>query len=146
MFTRILEYLGSLPEWLKGVFVWAIGPLDMQLSYLALAIFCDLVLAVWVTTKEGTFKFSIMIRKTVEKLAIYTMILAIFNALGMVSNFPAPIRWGVLMALIVRDTSSFIKNVGRLGYGSLAQSLEEVFHKITHKDEEDDGQDVEKES
>jgi phage-related holin len=112
---------------LKGAVVFAIGSLNHQLSYLALAMVIDLIFGIQVALKERNFKAMTLVKKFGVKAVIYTLWIAMFHAFDMVAGFPDTARWSLILILVGLEIMSAIKNTSKLGYGSLADTLERLY-------------------
>ncbi len=147
-------FLSPLAEpffWLKGSLIFLIGPIDLQLAYLLLAIAVDLVFGIQIAVKEHTFKWSILVRKLRQKLTVYILWIAMFHAFDMVTGLPNSARWAVVAMLAGLEIISAIKNTARLGHSKLADALEGLYLALTrnqphqvNEDEHHKYQDAEK--
>lgn len=122
------DFFSSEPLlFLKGAVVFAIGPLNHQLSYLALAMVIDLIFGVQVALKEKNFKPMVMVKKFGIKAVTYSLWIAMFHAFDMVAGFPDTARWSLILILVGLEIMSAIKNTSKLGYGVLADALERLY-------------------
>lgn len=111
----------------KGALIFLIGPLDMQLAYLALAVGIDLVFGIQVARNEKSFRWSILIEKVQKKLFVYIMWISLFHAFGSILGLPDSSRWSVILLLAGMEVMSAIKNTAKLGHGRLADALEGLY-------------------
>lgn len=112
---------------LKGAVIFALGPLNHQLSYLALAMVIDLIFGIQVALKEKDFKFSTMVNKFGIKALTYSLWIAMFHAFDMISGLPDTGRWSLILILVGLEIFSAIKNTSKLGYTALAEALEKLY-------------------
>lgn len=112
---------------LKGAVVFAVGPLNHQLSYLALAMVIDLIFGIQVALKEKNFRPMIMVKKFGIKTITYSLWIAMFHAFDMVAGLPDTARWSLILILVGLEIMSAIKNTSKLGYGGLADALEKLY-------------------
>lgn len=115
----------------KGALIFMVGPLDIQLAYLILAIAIDLVFGIQVALKNKSFKWSILIKKVSHKLLIYTLWIGMFHAFDMVAGLPDTARWAVITMLAGLEIVSAIKNTATLGHSRLADALENLYLSLT---------------
>lgn len=115
---------------IKGALIFLIGPLTMQLAYLAVAVGIDLMFGIQVARREKQFKWSSLFDKVRKKIYIYIMWIAMFHAFDMVAGLPNTARWAVVMMLTGLEAFSAIKNTARLGHSKLAEGLEQVYLSI----------------
>jgi hypothetical protein len=108
--------------WLKGAIIFIIGPLDLHLSYLLLAVSVDLVFGIQVALKQKDFTWSALISKFGKKLKIYILWMVMFHA-----GLPDTARWSLIVLLTGMEILSAIKNTSKLGYGRLADALENLY-------------------
>lgn len=111
----------------KGSLIFLLGPLNLQLAYLLLAIGIDLSFGVEVAIKEKTFKWSIFFSKLRKKLFVYIMWISMFHAFDMIAGLPNTARWAVVVMLAGMELVSAAKNTARLGHGKLADALEGAY-------------------
>lgn len=112
---------------LKGAVIFAIGPLNHQLSYLFVAMVIDLIFGIQVALKEKDFKFGTMVRKFGVKVILYSLWIAMFHAFDMIAGLPDTARWSLILILVGLEIFSAIKNTSKLGYGALADALEKLY-------------------
>jgi phage-related holin len=125
------ETMGESLLFFKGALLFLIGPLNAQLSYVALAIFIDLMFGMRVAKKERTFSWSMFGSKVGNKLLVYGAWVSMFNALDMVAGLPNTARNAVILVLISMEIFSASKNTAKLGYGKLASLMENIYFLIT---------------
>lgn len=111
----------------KGALVFLIGPLNLQIAYLFLAIAVDLVFGIQVANKERTFKWSILFEKVRKKVFIYLLWISMFHAFDMIAGLPNSARWAVVVMLAGMEILSAIRNTAALGHGRLAEALERIY-------------------
>ena len=111
----------------KGSLIFLLGPLNLQLAYLLLAVGIDLVFGVEVARKEKTFKWSIFFTKVRKKLFVYIMWISMFHAFDMIAGLPNTARWAVVVMLAGMELVSAAKNTAKLGHGKLADALEGAY-------------------
>lgn len=130
MKTFLFNLLSPLTEpflVLKGALIFLIGPLNMQLAYLGLAVGIDLMFGIQVARKEKIFKWSTLFSKVRKKVFIYLTWIAMFHAFDMVAGLPDTARWAVIVMLAGMEVFSAIKNTAKLGHNRLAEALEQVY-------------------
>lgn len=123
----IHEHTGESLVFLKGALLFLIGPLNAQLSYVAIAIAIDLMFGMRVAKKEKTFSWVVFTRKVSNKLLVYGAWIAMFNALDMAIGLPNTARTAVIVVLIGMEITSASKNTAKLGYGRLANLMENIY-------------------
>lgn len=141
----IENYTGESFLFFKGALLFLIGPLNAQLSYVAIAIAIDLMFGMRVAKKERTFSWGVFSGKVSNKLLVYGAWVAMFNALDMAIGLPNTARTAVIVVLIGMEITSASKNTAKLGYGRLASLMENIYLLIskdvpaaTPQQEEDD--------
>ena len=127
----IQEHTGESLLFVKGAFLFLIGPINAQLSYVAVAIFIDLIFGMRVAKKEKVFSWQVFTGKVGNKLLVYGAWIAMFNALDMVVGLPNTARTAVIVVLIGMEITSASKNTAKLGYGRLARLMENTYLLIT---------------
>lgn len=130
----IFNILNPLSEpffYIKGILVFIIGPLNIQLSYLFLAVGIDLILGIQVSRKNNEFKWSILFSKVRKKLTAYILWIAMFHAFDMIAGLPNSARWAVIMSLAGLEIISATKNTAKLGHDRLADVIESVYLALT---------------
>lgn len=113
--------------YLKGALVFVLGPLTYHLAYLGVVILVDLFFGMRVAVKERTFKWKLMYTKVLTKVTTYAAIIVMFHALDQVIGLPDTARWSVIVILLGTEMVSAIKNTSKLGYGKLADQLENIY-------------------
>lgn len=116
---------------LKGALIFLVGPLNLQLAYLFLAVGIDLVFGIQVAKKEKTFEWKLLILKVRKKVLVYVLWISMFHAFDMVAGLPNTARWAVIVMLAGMEIVSAIKNTARLGHGTLADALESLYFSLT---------------
>lgn len=111
----------------KGALLFLLGPLNLQLAYLLLAVAIDLVFGIQVARKEKTFKWSILLQKVRGKIFIYGLWISMFHAFDVIAGLPDSARWAVVVMLAGMELVSAAKNTAKLGHGKLADALEGVY-------------------
>lgn len=112
---------------LKGSLLFLIGPLDLQLAYLVLAVWIDLIFGVQVAITENKFKWSILFTKVRRKFMIYGLWIAMFHAFDVIAGLPDTARWSVVVMLAGMEVLSAVRNTAALGHSKLAEALESVY-------------------
>jgi phage-related holin len=142
------QYLGETLLVVKGGLLFLIGPLNAQLSYVAIAILIDLIFGICVAVKKKTFSAKVFTVKVTNKFFVYVAWIAMFHALDMVAGLPSTARNSVLFVLVSMEIVSASKNTAKLGYGKLASMLENVYfllqkenpaEKISDDNQDDEG-------
>jgi phage-related holin len=126
-------FFGEPLLFLKGALVFAIGPLNHQLSYLFLAMVIDLIFGVQVALKNKEFKMNTLVRKFGIKLTTYMLWITMFHAFDMIAGLPDTARWSLIMVLVGLEIVSAIKNTASLGYNRLAEALEKLYLNLVKK-------------
>jgi phage-related holin len=111
----------------KGALIFLLGPLNLQLAYLLLAVGIDLVFGIQVARKDGTFKWGLLFSKVRKKIFIYAMWISMFHAFDMIAGLPDTARWAVVVMLAGMELVSAAKNTAKLGHSKLADALEGVY-------------------
>jgi len=117
----------------KGALIFLIGPLNLQLAYLLLAIAIDIAFGIQVAIKEKQFKWKTLFSKAKRKLIIYGLWISMFHSFDMVTGLPDSARWAVIVMLAGMELMSAIKNTAKLGHNQLADALEEVYLALTRQ-------------
>jgi phage-related holin len=112
---------------LKGALIFLLGPLNLQLAYLLLAVGIDLIFGIQVAKKEQAFKWSILFQKVRTKIFIYGLWISMFHAFDMIAGLPDSARWAVVVMLAGMELVSAAKNTAKLGHGKLADALEGIY-------------------
>jgi phage-related holin len=112
---------------IKGALIFLLGPLDIQLAYLLLAVGIDLIFGIQVAKKEKTFKWGLLLNKVRKKIFIYGLWISMFHAFDMIAGLPNSARWAVVVTLAGMELVSAAKNTAKLGHGKLADALEGVY-------------------
>lgn len=107
----------------QAVLVALLGDLGLQIRYLGLVFCIDAILGAWAAIHERQFALHSFIIMTLRKLAIYLMVIILFNAADVVMETSAQFRRFALIALLSNDIFSSLKNIDRLGYRNLWSSL-----------------------
>lgn len=124
----ILNLLNTEPiVFIKGALIFLLGPLNLQLAYLLLAVGIDLVFGIQVARKEQAFTWSILFQKVRSKIFIYGLWISMFHAFDMIAGLPNSARWAVVVMLAGMELVSAAKNTAKLGHGKLADALEGVY-------------------
>jgi phage-related holin len=113
--------------WVKGGLIFLIGPLNLQVTYLLLALGIDLAFGVQIAVRNKTFRWRILFTKLKHKVMIYTLWISMFHAFDMVTGLPNSARWAVIVLLAGLEMMSAIKNTARLGHNQLADALERLY-------------------
>lgn len=116
---------------LKGALVFVLGPLTYHLAYLGMVILVDLFFGIRVAVKEKTFKWKLVFTKVLTKVTTYIAIIVMFHAFDKVTGLPDTARWSVIFILLGTEMVSAIKNTSKLGYGKLADQLENIYLTLT---------------
>jgi phage-related holin len=111
----------------KGMLLFLLGPLNLQLGYLLIAIAIDLVFGIQVAKKTKTFKWKLLFSKVRSKIVIYALWIAMFHAFDMIAGLPNSARWAVVVMLAGMELMSAAKNTAKLGHGKLADALEALY-------------------
>lgn len=130
-FTEVWLSLHDPLLWLKGGLVFLIGPINIQLAYLLLALGIDLVFGIQIAIRDRTFKWSILFKKLKNKIMVYVLWIAMFHAFDMVAGLPDSARWSVIVLLAGLEIVSAIKNTAKLGHNRLAEGLEKLYLSLT---------------
>lgn len=133
---------------IKGIMIFLLGPLNLQLGYLLIAIAIDLCFGIQVARKEKTFTWKLLLQKVRSKFLIYALWIAMFHAFDMIAGLPNSARWAVVVMLAGMELMSAAKNTAKLGHGKLADALEALYLTLlrttpTLNVSEDDEEDVE---
>lgn len=126
----LVSYTSPLYEPLmliKGILIFLLGPIDLQLAYLLLAIGIDFAFGIQIAVRDKAFKWCILFQKLRQKIIVYTLWIIMFHAFDMVVGLPNSARWAVIVLLAGLEIMSAIKNTARLGYGRLADALEGLY-------------------
>lgn len=123
----IQAFFVSMWGFIKGALIVFLGPLNMQIGYLLIMIALDLYLGSKAAKKDKTFKFKYAFSRTIEKVIVYMIWIAIFNGLDMIADLPGTTRWLAILALFGQEIVSALRNTVRLGYVGLAQALAGVY-------------------
>lgn len=116
---------------LKGAIVFAIGPLNHQLSYLFLAMVVDLLFGIQVAVKKKEFSPIVLVKKFGVKVLTYVLWIAMFHAFDSIAGLPDTGRWSLIMVLVGLEIASAIKNTASLGHTQLAEYLESLYLSLT---------------
>lgn len=128
MKTFIINLVTAEPFlFFKGALIFMIGPLDMQLAYLLVAVGIDLVFGIEVARKEQNFRWGILLDKVRKKIFVYVMWISLFHAFGSILGLPDSARWSVILLLAGMEVLSAIKNTAKLGHNRLADALENLY-------------------
>lgn len=125
------EGLGGLLALVGGALVLLVGPLNLQVGYLLLVISLDLILGIRVARKKGDFSLWYTIKRTSEKLFIYTVWISVFHALDMVARLPGTARWMCILALLTQEIASALRNTHKLGHTTLGAALTDVWQNVS---------------
>jgi phage-related holin len=126
--TFITNLLNAEPLlFIKGGLIFLLGPLNLQLAYLLLAVGIDLIFGIQVARKEQQFKWSLLFTKVRHKVYIYAMWISMFHAFDMVAGLPDTARWAVVVMLVGTELISAAKNTAKLGHNKLSNLLESVY-------------------
>jgi phage-related holin len=123
----ILTTLQDPLLWVKGGLIFLIGPLNLQITYLLLALGIDLAFGIQIAVRNQTFRWRILFTKLRHKIMIYALWISMFHAFDMVTGLPDSARWAVIVLLAGLEMMSAIKNTARLGHNQLADSLERLY-------------------
>lgn len=130
-FTEVWLFVQDPLLWFKGGLVFLIGPINIQLAYLVLALGIDLVFGIQIALRDRTFKWNILFKKLKNKLMIYFLWIGMFHAFDMVAGLPDSARWSVIVLLAGLEIVSAIKNTAKLGHNQLAEGLERLYLSLT---------------
>lgn len=134
MKTLLTEMLTALQEpflWVKGGLIFLLGPVNLQLAYLFLAICIDLIFGIQIAVRDKAFSWKILFTKLRQKIIVYALWISMFNAFDMVTGLPNSARWAVIAMLVGLEIVSAIKNTARLGHNKLADALEGLYLALT---------------
>jgi phage-related holin len=132
MKSFLTNLLASEPFlFLKGALIFLIGPLDLQLAYLLLAVGIDLIFGIQVAVMEKKFKWSILFTKVRRKFIIYGLWITMFHAFDVIAGLPDTARWSVVVMLAGMEILSAVRNTAALGHSKLAEALEQVYLTLT---------------
>lgn len=126
-YTEIWLFLQDPLLWFKGGLVFLIGPLNIQLAYLLLALGIDLIFGIQIALRDKTFQWKILFKKLKNKLMIYVLWIGMFHAFDMVAGLPDSARWSIIVLLAGLEIVSAIKNTAKLGHNQLAEGLERLY-------------------
>lgn len=125
LFTSIIS---SEPfTFIKGALVFFIGPLSLQLAYFLIVILIDLFFGIQVARKEKQFSWKILFAKVKKKMIFYSLMIALFHALDMITGLPDTARISVVILLAGMEVLSTIKNTGKLGHQKVSLALEQLY-------------------
>lgn len=120
-------FSNELSLFVKGAFIFLLGPLNLQLAYLSLAVVIDLVFGIQVARKEKTFSWNLLFSKVQKKIFIYALWISMFHAFDMIAGLPNSARWAVVVMLAGMELVSAAKNTAKLGHTRLADALEGLY-------------------
>jgi len=128
MRNTLTDFVSSEPVMItKLILVFFLGPLDIQLTYLLIAMIIDLYFGIKVARKENNFSFFVLREKMQNKLLMYVTWITLFHAFDMITGFNNTARWSIIVLLASMEILSAIKNTAKLGHSTLASSLERVY-------------------
>ncbi len=130
MGETIRQSLITIMSALTKILVILIGPLSAQVGYLCLVVLIDVALGTWRATREKEFSLRYMISKTIEKIVIYGVWIAMGHAADIIVDWPDTVRGVVLAVLLGEELVSAISHTGKLGYKNLATTLAEAVRNI----------------
>lgn len=107
----------------KATVIFLIGPIDLQIFYLLVAVGIDLCFGINTAIKLHSFSWTILYQKMGHKIAVYGLWVAMFHAFDMICNWSNEARWGVIVALFCLEVSSAIKNTAKSGDNRLAKII-----------------------
>ncbi len=125
--TSLLTHLQEPMLYIKGLIVFLLGPVDIQMSYLVAVILVDLWFGVQVARKEKTFTWGLLGSKLANKIFGYSLWIIMFHAFDMVAGLPDTSRWALITMLVGLEILSSIKNTAKLGHVKLAMHLETLY-------------------
>lgn len=131
MLSNLSAVIEEPLSWIKGGLIFLIGPINLQLAYLFLAIGIDLIFGIQIAIRERSFRWRILFSKLSTKLIVYGLWISMFHAFDMVSGLPDSARWTVIVMLAGLEIVSAIKNTARLGHNRLADALENLYFMLT---------------
>lgn len=134
----------DVSNYLNTLMAFVFGDSIMQLQYLTISVFIDSSLGMRAARKEGVFSFGIAVDKIINKVIIYSSWVALFHAFDTVANLDNTAKTAVVLLLLSTEIMSAIKNTGRLGYGSLANSLERIYESLRPQPPKEDKEGTEK--
>jgi phage-related holin len=111
----------------KGSLIFLLGPLNLQIGYLLLAVAIDLCFGIQVARKEKTFSWKVLFQKVRAKIVVYALWISMFHAFDMIAGLPNSARWAVIVMLAGMELMSAAKNTAKLGHGKLADALEALY-------------------
>lgn len=112
---------------IKGILIFLIGPLNLQLGYLLIAVAIDLIFGIQVSRKEKTFKWKLLFTKVRSKFLFYALWISMFHAFDMITGLPNSARWAVIVMLAGMELMSAVKNTSKLGHNNMADALETLY-------------------
>lgn len=115
----------------KGSLVFLIGPLDLKLAYLGVAMLVDLMFGMRVASAEKRFSWWILISQVRRKVFIYGGWIMLFNALDAVLGLDQLARTTMIFLLITTEVFSVSNNTSKLGYGRLANAIERIYFSLS---------------
>jgi phage-related holin len=77
---------------IKGILIFLLGPLNLQLGYLLVAVGIDLIFGIQVARKEKTFSWKVLFQKVPTKIVIYALWISMFHAFDMMAGLPDSAR------------------------------------------------------
>lgn len=115
----------------KGSLVFLIGPLDLKIAYLGVAMFVDLMFGMRVASAEKRFSWWILMSQVRRKVFVYGGWIMLFNALDAVLGLDQLARTTMIFLLITTEVFSVSNNTSKLGYGRLANAIERIYFTLT---------------
>lgn len=113
----------ALFDLLQCALIFILGPLDVQVVYLAGLFVADMIVGVMLALRNREFSMSYFTAKTIEKLLIYFILLFVGHATDIVVHPPASIRSVAILILFGREVSSVCDKAGSLGYKTIVDVL-----------------------
>lgn len=129
-YTSLVSQFQEPMIFIKGIIVFLLGPLDLQLTYLFAVIVIDSMFGVQVAKKEKKFTWTLLASKLANKLLGYSLWIMMFHAFDMVAGLPDTSRWALITMLVGLEILSSIKNTAKLGHVKLAMQLEALYMAI----------------
>jgi phage-related holin len=134
----ITAILDAVVHSISTLLVFLLGTLNPQIGYFFLGLLLDIALGVWIAIKTKNFSKKYLITKTLEKLVVYTILIAIGHVVDVVGNFKDQIRGAILLGLLIKEAPSLLSKLKALGYSKEAAVLEDSLLKNNSERSEKD--------